>query len=130
VPLLVTISNKGSKSDTLVQVVSAYAERVVYRDGDGAVKSPLSITVPPGDVASLQALGGPHLELENLQADKTQASSYPVTFRFSGAGSVTVSVPVSSRAEPVVSTSPGTLTTGGAASSLGSAVRPSPGTPG
>jgi len=124
-PVLMTISNKGTEDDTLIQVASAYADRVVYRDADGTVRSTVSISVTAGEVASLQDLDGPHLELQNLQVAKVRASSYPVTFRFRRAGSVTVLVPVATRGEPAGSSSPSSQLTAGASASVLGVRRPS-----
>lgn len=103
-PLLLTLSNKGTAEDTLTSVVSPDAEQVIYRDGTGSAQDEINVAVRPGQVYSLQALGGPHLELVGLRRDKAAPLYATVVFQFEEAGTVKLKVPVSNRDTPAVST--------------------------
>jgi copper(I)-binding protein len=103
--LFLTIANSGA-ADRLVAVSSVDARSVVQRDGAKAPESDIDIAIPHGGVTSMQHPAGLHLELVDLKRDLGKRSFVPVTFRFSDAGSVNVSVFVSGVDHPVVSPLP------------------------
>ena len=92
--LLLTIANDGKAEDALTGASADVANRVVFRNGDASPRSHLRLHVPAGGVAVLREVTGPHLELSGLREELRSGFSVPVTFRFRGAGVVTLSVPV------------------------------------
>lgn len=94
--LLLTIANDGKTEDVLTGAGTEVAERVVLRNGDAAPAPRLEVPVPPGKVAVLSEVTGPHLELSPLRDTLRPGSSVPITFEFRDAGSVTAKVPIAS----------------------------------
>jgi copper(I)-binding protein len=94
VALLLTVANHGTSADELTGATSPVAAQVVYRDGQGAPTAQLQVQVPPGGVAELRQTTGPHLELTGLTQSLHSGQGVPVTFQFTSAGPLTVSVPV------------------------------------
>jgi copper(I)-binding protein len=92
--LLVTIANDGEDEDVLVGASTDVAEQVVLRDGDDPPDPDPQVPVPPGGVAIVRDVTGPHLELSGLKERLRSGSSVPVTFDFRTAGPVTLSVPI------------------------------------
>lgn len=92
--LLLTIVNDGKAEDMLTGASADVAEQVVVRNGDAAAGPRVEVPVPPGTVAVLGEMTGPHLELSRLRETLRTGSSVPVTFEFRDAGSVTLKVPV------------------------------------
>ena len=92
--LLLTIANDGKAEDALTGASADIAHRVVFRNGDASSRSHVWLHVPAGGVAVLREVTGPHLELSGLRENLRSGFSVPVTFRFRGAGVVTLSVPV------------------------------------
>jgi copper(I)-binding protein len=93
--LLLTIANDGPDDEVLTGASAEAARGVVLRDGDASSTSRLEVAVPSGEVAVLREVTGPHLELSGLRHPLRSGISYPVTFQFRDAGSVTLEVPVS-----------------------------------
>jgi copper(I)-binding protein len=91
--LLLTITNGGDTADELIAATTEIAGEIVLRDGDAA-PDPVQVDVPPGGVAVLREVAGQHLELSGLQGRLRSGFSFPITFEFRDAGSVTLSVPV------------------------------------
>jgi copper(I)-binding protein len=92
--LLLTIANDGKAEDALTGVSTDAAAQVVFRDGDTSPVPRVDMPIPPGEVAVLREVTGPHLELAGLHQTLRTGSSVPVTFTFRDAGSVTLEVPV------------------------------------
>ncbi|NYJ05442.1 copper chaperone PCu(A)C [Petropleomorpha daqingensis] len=92
--LLLTVANDGQDDDVLTGAETAVAEKVVFRDGDGAAEERLDVAVPAGGVAVLREVTGAHLELTQLRETLRSGFSVPVTFEFRDAGAVTLSVPI------------------------------------
>ncbi|MGY1745484.1 copper chaperone PCu(A)C [Blastococcus sp. SYSU D00695] len=95
--LLLTIANDGEEDDVLTGVTTDVADEVVLRDGDRDDDESTAsgeVSVPPGEVAVLREVSGPHLELAGLHEVLRSGFSVPVTFDFRGAGTVTLQVPV------------------------------------
>jgi len=93
--LLLTIANDGKADDVLTGASTDVAHQVVFRNGDGPPGPHLQVPVPPGGVAILREVTGPHLELSGLRETLRTGFFVPVTFEFRDAGSVTLKVPVS-----------------------------------
>jgi copper(I)-binding protein len=94
VPLLLTLANDGAAADVLTGASSDAAAGVAYRDGDQPPTGALQVGVPPGGIAPLREVSGPHLELSDLHESLRSGVSVSVTFSFRDAGSVTLQVPV------------------------------------
>ncbi|WP_433502051.1 copper chaperone PCu(A)C [Pseudonocardia halophobica] len=92
--LLLTIANDGKAADMLTGAGAEVAEQVVLRHGDAPPDPRLRVPLPPGDVAALRQVTGPHLELSGLRETLRSGSSVPVGLVFRDAGTVTVDVPV------------------------------------
>jgi copper(I)-binding protein len=92
--LLLTITNDGKAEDALSGASTDAAAQVVFRDGDASPVPRVNMSIPPGEVAVLREVAGPHLELAGLHQTLRSGSSVPVTFTFRDAGSVTLEVPV------------------------------------
>jgi periplasmic copper chaperone A len=93
--ILLTIANDGKAEDVLTGASADVAEHVVLRNGDASPDPRVEVPVPPGEVAVLSEVTGPHLELSRLRETLRSDFSVPVTFEFRDAGSVTLKVPVS-----------------------------------
>lgn len=94
----VTIENKGSADDTLVEAGSPVAERVEIHDMtmEGMVMKMRrldALPVPAGGSVAL-APGGKHIMLIGLAEPLSEGMSVPLTLVFEGAGEVEVSAPV------------------------------------
>jgi copper(I)-binding protein len=92
--LLLTVANDGDARDVLTGVSADVAQQVVFRDDDGPARSHLRVATPPGGVAVLREVSGPHLELSGLTEPLRSGFSVPVTLEFRDAGPVTLSVPI------------------------------------
>jgi copper(I)-binding protein len=92
--LLLTVANDGTARDVLDGASADVAERIVFRDGDGAARRHWETPVPPGGVAVLREVTGPHLELAPVRETLRSGFSVPITFRFRDAGPVTLEVPI------------------------------------
>jgi copper(I)-binding protein len=103
--MFLTLANSGA-TDRLVAISSVDARSVVQREGAEAPAPGIDITVPEGDVVSMQSPYGLHLELVDLKRDLGKRTFVPVTFRFADAGEVTVQVFVSGVDRQVVPPSP------------------------
>jgi copper(I)-binding protein len=110
--LLLTIANDSKVEDVLNGASTAVARQVVIRNGDGPPDPHLQVPVPPGDVAALHEVSGPHLELTGLHETLRSGSRVPVTFAFRNGGSVTLNVPVSTYTDVPVDRIPQPLTVG------------------
>lgn len=104
--LLLTVANDGDADDTLSAVSSEEAAEVVLRQGGEAATSSIDVPVPAGGVADLQDVAGPHLELTGLREELRSGTSVEITFTFTGAGSVTLQVPVATYDPAAVSSTP------------------------
>ena len=92
--LLLTIANDGEADDVLTGAGAEVAEQVVLRDGDAPPDPRVEVSVPPGGVAVLREVTGPHLELAGLHEPLRSGFSVPVTFEIRDAGPVTLEVPI------------------------------------
>ena len=92
--LLLTIANNGKAEDALTGTRADLAEQVVLLNGDASPVPRVDVPVPPGSVAVLSEVTGPHLGLSGLREPLRSGVSIPVTFEFRDAGSVTLEVPV------------------------------------
>jgi copper(I)-binding protein len=92
--LLMTLANDGA-ADRLVAVSSVDSRSVVQRTGHQPPAQGIDIPLPASGVVAMQHLDGLHLELVGLKRDLGRRTFVPVTFRFEGAGPVTVEVFVS-----------------------------------
>ncbi|MGY1603984.1 copper chaperone PCu(A)C [Geodermatophilus sp. SYSU D00815] len=92
--LLLTVANDGEAEDALTGAGTDVAEEVVLRDGDASPEPRVDVPVPPGGVAVLREVTGPHLELTGLRETLRSGFSVPVTFEFRDAGPVVLEVPV------------------------------------
>jgi copper(I)-binding protein len=108
VGLFLTIANSGETADTLTAASTVDARQIVLRDGTAPPSAAIRVELPPGEVASMQYPGGPHLELVDLKQDVGGGRFMPVTFRFANAGPVTVNVFVQGFAHPTVAPRPST----------------------
>jgi periplasmic copper chaperone A len=92
--LLLTITNDGKAAEALTGASTDAARQIVFRNGDGPPDPHLQVPVPPGDMAVLHQITGPHLELTGLRENLRSGFSVPVTFEFHDGGSLTLNVPV------------------------------------
>ena len=95
----------GGGSELAARLADAFAE-VVLRQGGEAATSSIDVPVPAGGVADLQDVAGPHLELTGLREELRSGTSVEITFTFTGAGSVTLQVPVATYDPAAVSSTP------------------------
>ena len=110
--LLLTIANDGKAGDVLTGASTDVARQVVFRNGDGPPDPHLQVPLPPGDVAVLHQITGPHLELIGLRETLRSGSSVPVTFEFRDGGLVTLNVPVGTYTDVPVDRIPQPLAVG------------------
>jgi copper(I)-binding protein len=94
VELFLTLANAGPEPDVLTAVTADGAAAALLRDGDAEPTAQLAVEVPPGGVAPLRDVTGPHLELTGLTDPLAGGTRVDVTFTFRDAGPVTLPVPV------------------------------------
>ena len=91
-----TIRNRGSQPDHLVEVVtpvaqSASVHETVKRDGMMTMRPVARLTIGPGQSAVLEP-GGLHIMLMGLRAPLEKGRSFPLTLRFERAGAIELEI--------------------------------------
>jgi periplasmic copper chaperone A len=110
--LFLSIANDGKAEDVLIGASADVTKQVVFRNGDDPPDPHLQVRVPPGGLAVLDEVTGPHLELFGLRETLRGGFSVPVTFEFRDAGSVTLKVPIRTYTDVPVDRIPQPLSVG------------------
>lgn len=93
--LYLAISNTSSAPDSLLEVTGPDFSHVRVTGDSGA----LPVDVPANDTVYIGAEGEPAIELVDLNRTLHSSESFPVTFRFETAGTVTVQAMVAAEGQ-------------------------------
>jgi copper(I)-binding protein len=93
-----SITNKGSREDTLIGAQTPAATRVEFHrttleDGMARMRPATSLVIGPGETLTA-APGGLHLMLVDLKAPLTEGARVPLVLTFRNAGEITVQLTI------------------------------------